>query len=423
MEQLKIFENEEFGQIRTVMRDGEVWFVGKDVAEALGYGKGKSLANAVSDHVDPEDKGVTKMMTPGGNQKVTIINESGLYSLILSSKLESAKRFKRWVTSEVLPAIRKTGSYDMDEYSPEMKAILMHDKKLVKIDNRVTDLENHMTIDYGQQTVLGDEVNKAVLDALGGKYSNAYNEIGKKVFAECNTEPAEEEKLMDVQIGKYKMGDFGLKLLGVDLGTPSVRKSTVTIPGRNGALDLTEAITGFPVYDNATHKLTFDFKDGTYSTWLSKASDIRGKLHGRRLPVIFGDDGYYYDARVSVDSSKLNQHYSQIVVTLDAEPYKLARKTSLDDWEWDRFNFETDIIRDYKNIPVPGEITVVGDVMPTGCVFEASAAVTVTYDGKSYQIPKGHSTVPDILITEGIHTMQFKGDGGTVSVEYRGGRF
>ena len=80
MGQLKIFENEEFGQIRTVMRDGEVWFVGKDVAEALGYGKGKSLANAVSDHVDPEDKGVTKMMTPGGNQKVTIINESGLYT-------------------------------------------------------------------------------------------------------------------------------------------------------------------------------------------------------------------------------------------------------------------------------------------------------------------------------------------------------
>ena len=117
---------------------------------------------------------------------MTIINESGLYSLILSSKLESAKRFKRWVTSEVLPVIRKTGSYEMDDYSPEIKAILMHDKKLVKIDNRVTDLENHMTIDYGEQTVLGDEVNKAVLDALGGKYSNAYNEIGKKVFAECN---------------------------------------------------------------------------------------------------------------------------------------------------------------------------------------------------------------------------------------------
>lgn len=183
MEQLKIFENEEFGQIRTVMRDGEVWFVGKDVANGLGYSNARK---ALGDHVDKEDKGVTKRDTLGGVQELTIVNESGLYSLVLSSKLPSAKRFKRWVTSEVLPAIRKTGSYDMDEYSPEMKAILMHDKKLVKIDNRVTDLENHMTIDYGQQTVLGDEVNKAVLDALGGKYSNAYNEIGKKVFAECN---------------------------------------------------------------------------------------------------------------------------------------------------------------------------------------------------------------------------------------------
>lgn len=183
MEQLKIFENEEFGQIRTALRDGEVWFVGKDVAEALGYANAR---DAINKHVDSEDKGVAKCDTLGGAQELTVINESGLYSLILGSKLESAKRFKRWVTSEVLPAIRKTGSYDMDEYSPEMKAILMHDKKLVKIDNRVTDLENHMTIDYGQQTVLGDEVNKAVLDALGGKHSNAYNEIGKKVFAECN---------------------------------------------------------------------------------------------------------------------------------------------------------------------------------------------------------------------------------------------
>ena len=183
MGQLKIFENEEFGQIRTVMRDGEVWFVGKDVANGLGYSNARK---ALGDHVDKEDKGVTKRDTLGGVQELTIVNESGLYSLVLSSKLPSVKRFKRWVTSEVLPAIRKTGSYDMDEYSPEMKAILMHDKKLVKIDNRVTDLENHMTIDYGQQTVLGDEVNKAVLDALGGKHSNAYNEIGKKVFAECN---------------------------------------------------------------------------------------------------------------------------------------------------------------------------------------------------------------------------------------------
>ena len=165
------------------MRDGEVWFVGKDVAEALGFTNSR---DAIATHVFDDDKGVEIIDTLGGKQKMTAINESGLYALVFGSRLESAKRFKRWVTYEVLPAIRNTGSYDMDEYSPEMKAILMHDKKLVKIDNRVTDLENRMTIDYGQQTVLGDEVNKAVLDALGGKYSNAYNEIGKKVFAECN---------------------------------------------------------------------------------------------------------------------------------------------------------------------------------------------------------------------------------------------
>ena len=183
MGQLKIFENDEFGQVRTVMRDVEVWFIARDVAEALGYA---NASDAISKHVDREDKGIAKCDTLGGTQELTVLNESGLYSLILSSKLGSAKRFKRGVTSEVLPAIRKTGSYEMSRLSKEMRAILNCDERIVIIDDRVTNLENCMTIDYGEQVVLGDEVNKAVLDALGGKYSNAYNEIGKKVFAECN---------------------------------------------------------------------------------------------------------------------------------------------------------------------------------------------------------------------------------------------
>lgn len=111
MNELKIFENEQFGKVRAVKINEEPWFVGKDVAAALGYGQGKSLANAVANHVDAEDKGVTELMTPGGKQKMTIINESGLYSLVMSSKLPSAKAFKRWVTSEVLPSIRKHGAY------------------------------------------------------------------------------------------------------------------------------------------------------------------------------------------------------------------------------------------------------------------------------------------------------------------------
>ena len=112
--QITVFASDKFGDVRIVQIGSEPWFVGKDVATALGYGEGKSLANAVANHVDVEDKGVTKMMTPGGKQNVTIINESGLYSLIMSSKLPQAKEFKHWVTHEVLPSIRKHGAYLTD---------------------------------------------------------------------------------------------------------------------------------------------------------------------------------------------------------------------------------------------------------------------------------------------------------------------
>lgn len=103
-----IFQNAEFGSVRTADINGVPYFVGKDVAEILGY---SNTRKALLDHVDEEDKEVTKCDTLGGKQDLIIINESGLYSLILSSKLPTAKKFKRWVTSEVLPAIRKTGGY------------------------------------------------------------------------------------------------------------------------------------------------------------------------------------------------------------------------------------------------------------------------------------------------------------------------
>lgn len=108
MNELKIFENPDFGIVRTVTINGEPWLVGKDVAEALGYSNPRK---AISDHVDAEDRGVTKCDTLGGPQEMTIINESGLYALVLSSKLPTARRYKHWVTSEVLPSIRKHGLY------------------------------------------------------------------------------------------------------------------------------------------------------------------------------------------------------------------------------------------------------------------------------------------------------------------------
>ncbi|HEM5303560.1 TPA: phage antirepressor [Streptococcus suis] len=110
--ELQIFKNEQFGEVQLLEINDEPWFIGKEIAEILGY---KNSRDALSKHVDEEDKGVAKRDTLGGSQDQVIINESGLYSLILKSKLPQAKQFKRWVTSEVLPAIRKHGMFATDE--------------------------------------------------------------------------------------------------------------------------------------------------------------------------------------------------------------------------------------------------------------------------------------------------------------------
>lgn len=140
MNEIRIFKSEEFGEIRTVEIGGEPWFVGKDVAETLGY---ERPTKAVSDHVDGEDRDEVPIQDPIGRmQNTAIINESGLYSLILSSKLPSAKAFKRWVTSEVLPSIRKHGGYinGQAEMSPEelmAKALQVAQKTLEEREARI----------------------------------------------------------------------------------------------------------------------------------------------------------------------------------------------------------------------------------------------------------------------------------------------
>lgn len=127
MNELQIFDNPEFGKIRTVERDGEPWFVGKDVAAALGYSNSRK---ALADHVDDEDKGVTKCDTLGGVQDLTVINESGLYSLVLSSKLPTARKFKRWVTSEVIPTIRKHKAYMTPD---KLEEVLLNPDTLIQL--------------------------------------------------------------------------------------------------------------------------------------------------------------------------------------------------------------------------------------------------------------------------------------------------
>lgn len=139
MNELQIFVSKEFGEIRTVTIDNEPWFVGKDVATALGYSNSR---DAILKHVHEDDKGVAKCDTPSGKQEMTVINESGLYALIFGSKLDSAKRFKHWVTSEVLPSIRKHGMYAVDELvnNPELLIKVATELKEEREKNR--ELEN-----------------------------------------------------------------------------------------------------------------------------------------------------------------------------------------------------------------------------------------------------------------------------------------
>lgn len=179
MNELQIFNSGEFGEIRTIEIDGKPYFVGTDVARALGYNNPR---DAVSRHC----KGVVKHDTPtsSGIQSMSYINEGDLYRLIMKSKLPSAEKFESWVMDEVLPTIRKTGSYQKPLTTVEQIQVIA--TGFLDHEERLNRLENTMTIDYAQQESIRDLVSSVVIAHLGGKESNAYKEIGKKVFAECN---------------------------------------------------------------------------------------------------------------------------------------------------------------------------------------------------------------------------------------------
>ena len=180
MNELQIFQNKEFGEVRSLVINNEPWFVGKDVAEALGY---KNSKNAVPTHVDEEDKLSTQIEYTGQKRNVTVINESGLYSLILSSKLPSAKKFKRWVTSEVLPALRKTGQYQVKELSGQelmAKALIEAQSVLAAKDKVIEEMK--------PKVVFADAVATSHTSILVGELAKILKQNGidmgqKRLFA------------------------------------------------------------------------------------------------------------------------------------------------------------------------------------------------------------------------------------------------
>lgn len=177
MNEIQIFNNKEFGNIRTVNIDGEPWFVGKDVSNALGYSNNRK---AISDHVGEEDKrdGVTIRDSIGREQNPILINESGMYSLIFGSKLESAKRFKHWVTSEVLPEIRKTGGYQSVPQGKELLALAVLEAQ------KTIEEQNHKIKEMQPKAIFADAVSASETSILVGDLAklicqNGY-QIGQK---------------------------------------------------------------------------------------------------------------------------------------------------------------------------------------------------------------------------------------------------
>ena len=184
MNELQVFKNQEFGSVRTLVINSEPWFVGKDVAEALGY---KNTKDALAKHVDSEDKEILKSQNATleniPNRGVTVVNESGLYSLVLSSKLPSAKKFKRWVTSEVLPALRKTGQYQVKELSGSelmAKALIEAQNVLAAKDKQIEQMK--------PKVVFADAVATSHTSILVGELAKILKQNGidmgqKRLFA------------------------------------------------------------------------------------------------------------------------------------------------------------------------------------------------------------------------------------------------
>lgn len=186
MTNIQIFNNPDFGEIRTIEQNSEPWFVGKDVAAALGYSNPR---DALAKHVDEEDKNTVAFRDgTSGNPNVTIINESGLYSLTMNSKLEGAKKFKRWVTSEVLPSIRKNGGYiaGQEQLTPQelmAKALLVANKTLADRDARISELtaqNSQLTVDKQIMQPKADYFDELVDRNLLTNFRETAKELGVK---------------------------------------------------------------------------------------------------------------------------------------------------------------------------------------------------------------------------------------------------
>lgn len=217
MNELQIFNSEEFGDIRTVTIDNEPWFVGKDVATALGYA---DTFGALKKHIMDEDKLVCQIDSAGQKRDVTVINESGLYALIFGSKLESARRFKHWVTSEVLPAIRKTGSYQKPMTTDQKIQLLAQGnveltEKIDKVDKDLQEFKADMPLLALECQKITRAKNQKVVPLMGGKDAPAYKNksLMHKVYSDVDAQLRREFGVNTYKAIKRSQCDLAVEII------------------------------------------------------------------------------------------------------------------------------------------------------------------------------------------------------------------
>ena len=241
MEELKIFKNKEFGEIRTMVIDDEPWFVGKDVAEALGY---QNASKALADHVEEWDKLNNESLSSLGQRGGWLINESGLYDLIFGSKLESAKRFKRWVTSEVLPSIRKHGGYIIGQENMEddellAKALMVAQSKIAERDQIIA--QNQERIEQMRpKEIFADAVVTSKQSILIGDLAKLICQNGHQIGQKRLFKWMRDKGYLVKSGSSYNMPTQRY----VEQGLFEVKESTINNPDGSVRLTRTTKVTG-----------------------------------------------------------------------------------------------------------------------------------------------------------------------------------
>ena len=224
--------------------------------------------------------------------------------------------------------------------------------------------------------------------------------------------------------GKHTYRDWGLfPKSRPTIAPPSVVTNYVSVPGLDGQLDLSEVLTGRAGY--GTRNFTAEFiVINARNRWDTLYSEMLDTLHGQRVQIILDEDpDYYYTGRVTVNAMESDRKTATISLKAVCDPYKLEITGSLDDWLWDSFNFETGIVRDYRDMTVDGTLTLTipGTFRPCIPTITVSDAMTATFGGKEYALAAGDNRISGIRITEGDNVLTITGS-GTVSIDYRGGR-